>query len=67
MAGGNREGHDCHMLRLDLQAETIPALEVVYLIIIAFLNFVTLPFVLEYQAIKKSMREATNKLKLAKY
>ena len=64
MEGGNREGHDCRMLRLDLEAETIPALGVVYLVFIAFLNYSTLPFVIEFQAIKKRVRQAAKKLKL---
>ena len=64
-AGGNRVGHDCHMLRQDLAAETIPALEVTYLISIAFLNFASLPFVVEFQAIKKCVRQAAKKLKSA--
>ena len=62
-AGGNREGHDCRMLRLDLEAETFPALEVAYLIASAFLNFVSLIFVIEFQAIKRLLKQATKKLK----
>ena len=64
MIGGNREGHDCHMLRLDLEAETFPAVEAIYLMFIAFLNFASLPFVIEFQAIRKRVRQAAKKLKL---
>ena len=65
MVGGNREGHDCHMLRLDLNAETVPApLQVTYLISIAFLNFASLPFVIEFQAVKKRFSQASIRLKL---
>ena len=64
MVGGNREGHDCHMLRLDLEAETIPELEVIFLISIGFLNFASLPLVVEFQTIQKSVRRASKKLKL---
>ena len=63
MTGGNREGHHCCMLRLDLEAETFPALEVIYLMLIAFLNFGSLPFVIEFQTIKKRVRQAAKKLK----
>ena len=63
-AGGNRKGHDCRMLRLDMEAETIPALEVIFLISVAFLNFASLPFVIEFQAMKKRVRQAAKKLKL---
>ena len=65
MEGGNREGHNCRMLRLDLEAETIPALEVVYLTASAFLNFASLIFVVEFQAIKKLVRQGAKKLTLA--
>ena len=64
MAGGYREGHDCRMLRLDLEAETVPALEVIYLIASAFLNFTSLIFVVEFQAIKKLVRQGAKKLTL---
>ena len=62
MAGGNREGHDCHMLRLDLEAKSIPVLEGVYLIANAFLSFASLPFVIQFQTMKKFVIQAAKKL-----
>ena len=53
MAGGNRKDHDCHELREDLEAEANPVLEVIRLISIAFLNFASLPFVIQFQTVKK--------------
>ena len=65
MAGGHREHHDCHTLRLDLEAETNPVIDAIFLVCIAFLNFITLPFVIQFQAVKKFVRQITKKLKSA--
>ena len=62
MAGGNCKDHDCHNLRLDIEDETNPVLEVIYLTGAAFLNFASLPFVVQFQAIKTFMRQAAKKL-----
>ena len=62
MAGGNREDGDCHNLRLDLEDETNPVLEVIFLTAAAFLNFASLPFVVQFQAIKTFIRKITKKL-----
>ena len=66
MAGGNRKDHDCHELREDIDAETYPPLEVAYLISIAFMNFVSLPFVVRSYAVKEFARQTAKKLKLCK-
>ena len=63
MAGGNRKDHDCHNLRLDLEAETYPVLEVIYRTSTAFLNFASLPLVVQFQAIKNFIKQAAKKLK----
>ena len=62
MAGGNRKDHDCHELRKDLEAETYPGLEVMYFISIAFVNFVSLPFVVQFHTVRNFVRQATKKL-----
>ena len=66
MAGGNRKDHDCHELREDLEAETYPGLEMAYLISVAFLNFASLPLVVQFYAVKEFARQAVKKLKLCK-
>ena len=63
MAGGNRKHHDCRMLRLELEAETYPVLEAIYLISVAFLNFVSLPFVVQFHTIKNFVIQTITKLK----
>ena len=58
MAGGNRKDHDCRQLRMDLEAETIPVLEGIALVLVAFLSFATLFFVVQFKAIKDSVMQA---------
>ena len=62
MAGGNRKYHDCRDLRLDLEAEINPVLEVMNFIINASLNFATLPFVIQFQTVKKLTAQAARKI-----
>ena len=57
MAGGNRKGHNCFELRQDLEAESYPAVEVTYLILVAFLSFASLPFVIQFETIKQKVRK----------
>lgn len=62
MAGGDRKDHDCHELRLDFEAETNIALEIIYLIPVAFLNFASLPFVIQFHTVKHRVRQVSRKL-----
>ena len=62
MAGGNQKYSDCHELRLDLEAEINPVLEVITFIFLALLNFASLPFVIQFETVKKSVRRATSRL-----
>ena len=61
MAGGYRRDHDCNRLRMNLEAEISPVLEVITFILVAFLNFVTLFFVIQFQTMKNSVRQAARK------
>ena len=63
MAGGSRKNHSCHMLRLQLEDISIPELDALYRILVSFLNFVSLPFVIEFHTIKNFVRQAARKLK----
>ena len=63
MAGGHRKHHDCHSLRVDFEAESTVALEIVYLIFIAFLNFASLPFVIQFRTIKKSIQRLSSNIR----
>ena len=56
MAGGNRRDHDCNSLRMDLEAESNPVIEVVTFLSSGFLNFVSLPFVIQYRTVKNSVK-----------
>ena len=62
MAGGDRKDHDCHKLRLDFEAERNFTIEVIYLILTAFLNFASLPFVIQFRTVKHRVRQATQRL-----
>ena len=53
MAGGNRKGHDCHELREVLESNATFVLEVISLLFLAFQNFASLPFVIQFQTVKK--------------
>ena len=55
MAGGNRRDHDCNSLRMDLEAESNPVIEVITFLSARFLNFASLPFVIQYQTVKNSV------------
>ena len=48
MAGGNRKHHDCHDLRVNLEAETILVVDVISIISNAFMNFASLSFVIQF-------------------
>ena len=61
MAGGYRKHHNCHGLRLDLEAEANPVLEVIIYIANAFYNFAILSFVIQFQTIKNSLRHLSCK------
>ena len=61
MAGGNRRDHDCHSLRLDIEAETNPVADIFTVISNAFLNFASLSFVIQFQTLKKVVGKAAKK------
>ena len=61
MAGGNRRDHDCNSLRMDLEAESNPVVDVIFLLSFAFLNFVSLSFVIQFQTIKNVVGKAAKK------
>ena len=52
MGGGNRKYRDCQELKSDLEAVTSPMAEVVLLTLNAFLNFASLPFVIQFRTLK---------------
>ena len=64
MAGGNRKHLDCHSLRQDLEAEVTPALEVIIFLLVGFLPFASLPFVVQFQTVKRNVRQALRKVSL---
>ena len=57
MAGGYRKDHDCHRLKLILEAETNPVVEVIFLMLFAFANLVSLPFVVQFQTVKNLVKQ----------
>ena len=61
MAGGIRKEHDCHELRKDLEDNATFVLEVISLFFLAFQNFASLPFVIQFQTIKKSITQFISK------
>ena len=61
MAGGNRRHHNCHRSRLDLEAQSSPASEIINIFLTAFLNWVSLPFVIQFQTVKRTLRQAVHK------
>lgn len=61
MAGGTRKEHNCHELRENLEANATSALEVINLFFLAFQNFSHLPFVIQFQTIKKSIAQFFSK------
>ena len=62
MAGGYHRHDDCHELRSDLEAEINPVLEVISFVFIALLSFASLPFVIQFETMKKLVRRATTRL-----
>ena len=63
MAGGNHRDHDCNSLRMDLEAESNPVVDVIFLLSFAFLNFVSLSFVIQFQTIKNVVKKTAMKFK----
>ena len=61
MAGGNRKGHDCRELREVLESNATSILEVISLLFLAFQNFASLPFVIQFQTVKKSITQFFSK------
>ena len=62
MAGGGRKDHNCNKLRLEFEAETNFVIEILFLIMIAFINFASLPFVIQFETAKYTVRQATRRL-----
>ena len=56
MAGGYRRDHDCNSLRMDLEAESNPIVEMILVLLTGLLNFASLPFVIQYQTVKNSVK-----------
>ena len=61
MAGGSRKEHDCRELREDLDNNATFVLEVIRLIFLAFQNFASFPFVIQFQTIKKTITQFFSK------
>lgn len=55
MVGGYRRDHDCNSLRMDLEAESNAVIEVITFISGGFLNYASLPFVIQFQTVKNSV------------
>ena len=66
MAGGTNRSHTCEKFRNEFEKLSYPGLECIYLILFTFLNFSSLPFVIQYKAVKQSVKEATKRLRLKK-
>ena len=66
MAGGASRSHTCEKFRNEFEGLTHPGLECFYLILFTFLNFSSLPFVIQYKTVKRSVKEATRRLTLKK-
>ena len=66
MAGGSRRSVTCEPYRREFESLSHPGLECTYLILFAFLNFSSLPFVIQYKTVKRSVKEATRRLTLKK-
>ena len=64
MVGGNRKHHDCHDLRVNLEAETNLVVDAISIISNAFLNFVSLSFVIQFQTVKKVAGKAVRKFSI---
>ena len=63
MAGGNRRDHDCNSLRMDVESDTTPAVDAISVMSIAFMNFATLPFVIQFQTLKNVVGKTIRKFK----
>ena len=61
MAGGTRKDHDCQKSKQDLESDSNPIPEMIYFILIGFLNFASLPFVVQFQTVKHQVRRVTQK------
>ena len=58
MAGGTHKEHDCRELREDLEANAnFVLLEIINLFFLAFQNFASRPFVIQFQTIKRSITQ----------
>lgn len=53
---------DCELYKKQLEDLSYPVLDVIYLILTAFLNFSNLPFVVQFKTVKHSVRRVTKKL-----
>ena len=61
MAGGTRKEHDCRELREVIEDNATSVLEVISLVFLAFQNFASLPFVIQFQTVKKSITQFFSK------
>ena len=60
MAGGTRRDHDCQSLRMNLEAESNHVIEIIFFLLYAFLSFAIIPFVIQFQTVKKSIMSQRN-------
>ena len=56
MGGGNRKDHDCRELKVYLENDVNPVIEIIYFTLVAFLNFASLPFVIQFRTVKHRVR-----------
>ena len=66
MSGGTSRSDTCEPYRREFESLSHPGLECTYLILFAFLNLSSLPFVIQYKTIKRSVRDATRRITLKK-
>ena len=64
MSTGNNNP-DCAVFKTQMEAHTYPGFDIVYFILIGFLNFSNVPFVVQFKTVKHTVRRATMRMSLS--
>jgi len=62
MAQGIRENEDCQSYKKEVENLSLPELHVIYTVLFAFLNFSSLPLVVQFRTVKDSVRQAARRM-----
>ena len=62
MAQGIRDNEDCSSYKKDIEDLSHPSLNVIYTVLVSFFNFSSLPLVVQFRTVKRSVTQAARRM-----